>query len=337
MILLLMGMNPMRSSMLWSVVILTASVRVVMGQAPATPLPSGAMRLPSLPPTAPQSGIAYFRELLSAKPEEREKLLANKNAHYRAVMEAGIRRYEAYPPDEREVRLRSMELRYHVTSLLREPLRNRVERLKQVPEKDRPLVEERLKYWDQLSSAEQKEALENERMTRDVFSISSPPVPRQLQLNQQTSNQVLQIEQQLVRWQTLPDARRVQIQKNFTNLFEFSVSGKAKDQLQSLPLTPAERELMDKAIVEFKKLPLSTRLLCVRNFPKFAELSPQERQQFLVNAQEWQKMTPEDRQTWRRLVSKVPRLPPLPPGLGQPPKPQRVQGLPTMTAQQTNR
>ena len=316
-----MAIRPIQSLVLWGF-LGTVFVQILAGQSQAQPQPS---ILPKpLPPAPKLSGIAYFRELLAATPEAREKLLADRNPHYRAVLESGLRRYEAYPPEERELRLRSMELRYHVTSLLREPLRNRAERLKQVPENDRPLVEERLKYWDQLSPAEQKEALENERMTRDVFGISSPAVPRQLQLNRQTSNQVIQIEQQLVRWQNLPDARRAQIQKNFTNLFEFSDAGKTKEQLQSLPLTAEERELMEKTIEEFKKLPPSTRLLCMRNFPKFAELSPQERQQFLVNAQEWQKMTPEDRQTWRRLVSKVPRLPPLPPGLGQPPLPRLV-------------
>lgn len=66
-----MGMNPMQSPVLLSVVILTVSMRVVIGQAQVPAPAPTAMRFPSLPPTASQSGIAYFRELLSAKPEER--------------------------------------------------------------------------------------------------------------------------------------------------------------------------------------------------------------------------------------------------------------------------
>lgn len=333
-----MGMNPMQSPVLLSVVVLTLSMRVVMGQAQVPAPAAAAMRFPSLPPTASQSGIAYFRELLSAKPEEREKLLAGKTPAHRKVLERGIRDFEALPPDESDTRLRTMELRYHVTTMLRMPATNRTERLKLVPENLRPLVEDRLKYWDGLSPAEQKEALEKESATRILIGVSSPGSrARGIPLNGQASNQVVQIEQQLVRWQSLPEARREQIQKNFTTLFEFSDEEKTRTQLQALPLSPDERKLMEKTIADFKKLPVAARELCVRNFPKFAELSPQERRQFLYNVQEWETMTADDRQTWRKLVSKVPRMPPLPPGLGQPPLPKRAAGLPATTTQATNR
>lgn len=332
-----MGKNPMQSPVFLSVVILTVSIRVVIGQAQVPGPASSAMRFPSLPPTASQSGIAYFRELLSAKPAEREKLLASKTPEHRKVLEINIRRYEVLSPDERELHLRTMELRYHVTLMLRMPATNRTERLKLVPENLRMLVEDRLKYWDRLSPAEQKEALENERVSR-ILGIAGPGSRmKEIPLNGHASNQVVQIEQQLVRWQSLPEARREQIQKNFTTLFEFSDEEKVRTQLRALPLSPDERELMEKTIADFKKLPVAARELCIRNFPKFAELTPQERRQFLYNVQEWQKLTSDDRQTWRKLVSKVPRMPPLPPGLGQPPMPKRALGLPATTAQLTNR
>ncbi len=90
-------------------------------------------------------------------------------------------------------------------------------------------------------------------------------------------------------------------------------------------------------IADFKKLPVPARLMCIRNFPKFAELSAAERQQFLSNAQEWQKMSSDDRETWRKLVGKVPRLPPLPPGLGRPPLPKLATKSSVVTAEETNR
>lgn len=322
-----------QGAMVWAV-----SLRVVLGQNPLPAAAQSARSSPPMPPPPAQSGIAYFRELLEAKPDQREKLLEGKTPQHRAVLENGLRKYEALSPEERELRLRTMELRYHVTSLLRVAPSNRVERLKLVPEKDRLLVEDRLKYWDRLSPADQKDALENERVTRVVLGITVPPTPfRQIPLSSQTSNQVRQIEQHLVRWQSLPDARREQIQKHFQTLFELSDAEKARERLQPLPLTPEERDLMEKTLAEFKKLPVSARSMCISNFTKFADLSPDERRQFLLNAQEWQKMTPEDRQTWRRLVSKVPRMPPLPPGLGQPPLPPRVRPASPATAQVTNR
>jgi len=284
-------------------------------------------------PAPSQSGIAYFRQLLAAKPEEREKLLAGKSAEIRRVLENGVQTYEALSPEERELRLRTMELRYHVTSLLRVAPTNRAERLKLVPDRDKPLVEDRLKYWDKLSPEEQKDALENERTVR-ILGVSGPGSSRrEIPLTGQTSNQVRQIEQQFVRWQTLPEAHRTQIQKNFQTLFEFSDAEKVREKLQPLPLSDEERQLMQVTLDRFQKLSPLQRANCIKNFEKFAELSPAERRQFLLNAQEWQKMKPEDREAWRKLVSKVPRMPPLPPGLlGQPPMPPMPRVLPRPAA-----
>lgn len=317
-----MSLTSKPSPVLWSVVILTVTIRVMTAQTPPQGPASGAMRMPPNPQGSSPSGIAYFRELLSAKPDEREKLLGDKPPEVRAFLLKNVGRYEALSPEDRELRLRTMELRYHVTSLLRAPATNRVQRLASVPENLRPLVEDRLKYWDTLSSAEQKYVLQNELAERifigGINSTARPPKPP---ANPPHPSQVVQIEKQLVRWQSMPEPRRELAQNSFNKIFEFSDEEKAKAQLQSLPLSAEERELMEKAIVDFRKLPVSARLMCIRNFPKFANLSAGERQQFLSNAQEWQKMSAADRETWRKLVGKVPRLPPLPPGLGLPPKP----------------
>jgi hypothetical protein len=323
-----MAVRSIKAITVWGILIGTISLPVSFGQQPAVmPRP--------FPPAPSQSGIAYFRELLAAQPEEREKLLAGKSAEVRRILENGVRTYEALSPEEREFRLRTMELRYHVTSLLRVAPVNRAERLKQVPDRDRPLVEDRLKYWDNLSAEDQKEALENERIIR-IWGPAPWSSRREIPLTGQASNQVRQIEKQLIRWQTMPDARRAQIQKNFQTLFEFSDAEKAREKLQPLPLNEEERQLMQATLDRFQKLAPLQRANCIKNFEKFAELSPAERRQFLLNAQEWQKMKPEDREAWRKLVSKVPRMPPLPPGLGQPPLPRRALPPAATTAVATN-
>jgi hypothetical protein len=43
----------------------------------------------------------------------------------------------------------------------------------------------------------------------------------------------------------------------------------------------------------------------MKSFEKFADLTMEERQQFLKNAQRWELMTPEERQTWRDLVTRI--------------------------------
>jgi hypothetical protein len=279
------------------------------------------------PPVPTQAGspIDFFRQLITAKPDEREKLLMRRapdSPELRKKLEDYALEYQKLSPEARELRLRNMELRYHLTSLLHTASSNRMERLKFVPDRDRPLVEDRLKYWDVLSAEQQKEVLENERLTREIIGAGVPkrsanPAP----LTGQASNQVVRMEQQFVNWQLLPDARRAQTQKIFTGLFELTDAEKAREKLGPLPLSAEERELMERTLARFKQLQPAQRVACVTNFSRLALLSPAERREFLVNAGEWQKMKPEDREAWRKLVSKVPPLPPLPHHYRLPPLP----------------
>jgi hypothetical protein len=277
------------------------------------------------PPVPTQTGspVDFFRKLIAATPEEREQLLRRRapdSAELRAALEKHALLYQTLPAEQRELRLRNMELRYHLTSLLYAAPSNRTERLKLVPDRDRPLVENRLKYWDNLSPEQQKEVLKDERLTREIIGtgrLRIPPNPTLL--TGQTSNQFVRIEQQMVQWQILTEARRAKVQEYF---FELTDEEKAKEKLGPLPLSPEERQLMQVTLDQFQKLAPSQRANCIKNFAKFAELTPAERQAFLVNAGEWQKMSTEDRETWRKLISKVPpplpqlyRRPPLPPGL----------------------
>jgi hypothetical protein len=50
-------------------------------------------------------------------------------------------------------------------------------------------------------------------------------------------------------------------------------------------------------------------------------MTPEQREQFLKNAERWKAMTPAERQRWRELVRQVPMWPPEPPALDEPPLP----------------
>jgi hypothetical protein len=63
----------------------------------------------------------------------------------------------------------------------------------------------------------------------------------------------------------------------------------------------------------FEKLPPPQRRQCVLNYAKFAGMSETERAEFLKNAENWARMSPTERQTWRDLVKNVPIWPPMPP------------------------
>jgi hypothetical protein len=313
--------RPLRPLALWVVLVCLLPWSEANGQAQSRP---ASPRIVAPPPMPTQAGspIDFFRALITATPQEREKLLASKEPKLRQVLEDYALKYQALPAEQRELRLRNMELRYHVTALFRTALSNRTERLTLVPDRDRPLVEQRLKIWDQLTPEQREATLQNERITREYIGVDPS---RRTSLTGQASNQLVRIEQQFVHWQMLPDARHARIQRTFKELFELTDEEQARERLQPLPLNDEERKLMEQTLARFKQLSLSQRNTCVTNFGKFASLSPAERREFLVNAQEWQKMKPEDREAWRKLISKVPPLPPSPHIYRRPPLPPIVQ------------
>jgi hypothetical protein len=340
-----MELRPINPLALWAMLICLLPWSEAGGQAQNRAASSKATVTPPPMPAQAGSPIDFFRQLITAKPEEREKLLMRKapdSPELRKKLEEHALRYQnELSAEERELRLRNMELRYHLTSLLYTAPSNRMERLKFVPDRDRPLVEDRLKYWDSLPAEQQKEVLKNERLTREIVGAGFPRRPANpTSLTGQTSNQVVRIEQQLVEWQMLPDARRAKVQQYFTNnIFELTDEEKTREKLLQAQLSEEERQLMERTLARFKQLSPSQRSACVQSFSKLASLSPAERREFLVSAGEWQKMKSEDREAWRKLVSKVPPLPPLPQSHRPPPLPTVVRptrtGSPT-TVQSTN-
>jgi hypothetical protein len=72
---------------------------------------------------------------------------------------------------------------------------------------------------------------------------------------------------------------------------------------------------MEKTLRSYSALTSAQRAQCIRSFQKFAELSLPDRQLFLKNAERWKRMSPDERQEWRDLVSQLPLIPvdPMPP------------------------
>lgn len=325
------SMPPTRASsplMSWALLIWLLPWIEAGGQAQNRPTAAKPTAPPPPMPAQAGSPVDFFRQLITANPQEREQLLMRRapdSPELRKKLEDYALYYQRdLSAEERELRLRNMELRYHLTALLRVAPSNRMERLKLVPDRDRPPIEDRLEYWDSLSSEQQQEVLNNSRLIGEIIGhgiVKRPLHPASL--TGQASNQFVRIEQQLVHWQMLPDERRAKVQQYFTNIFELTDQEKARDRLLSLPWSEEERQLMEQTLAQFKRLSPAQRNTCVQNFSKLALLSPAERRAFLVNAGEWEKMSPEDREAWRKLISKVPplpqhyRRPPLPPGLRQ--------------------
>jgi len=236
-------------------------------------------------PPLPPSPVAFFRQLLSMTPAEQNNSLTNRAPAARARILDKVREYRMLPPDERELRLRSTDLRWYLTPLLSMPTTNRQARLDQIPSDMRELVESRLAQWDVLPPPLQREFLANNRTLpyfAHVEATNNAPVdPAQQNLDAQFKQF----------FDLTPDERR----KTLTTLSD------------------AERVEMEKTLKSFSQLPPQQRLLCVRNYARFAGMSSAERADFLKNAQRWSQMSPQERQSWRDLVAHVPLWPPMPP------------------------
>ncbi len=279
--------------------------------------------------------VDYFRQLLAAKGEDRERLLATRPAAQHAQFRAILQEYERCSPEERERRLQALELRYRITAILRLAPEARTQAVTRLSEAARPLVQERLNYWNQLAPDVQRDLLGNERLMRVVTSVSPGRTAAVRGGAALGSNELGRVEAAVRDWNKLPEGKRVAAEDAFRKVFESgdapSVEGKA--------WTEMEQDEMRRALARFKHLSPIQRSICIRNVPKLAGMSPAERAEFLRSAEEWREMTPEERQAWKNMVKRSPVLPPFPPGFRtQPPLPFRMpMFIPAVqTAKQTN-
>lgn len=285
---------------------------LVLASAPVLAQTKTAPVLPPLPTL--KSPVDTFRELLLLTPAERTKALADRPAVVRERLMEKLREYQALNPNDREARLLATELRWWLLPLMRLPATNRTNELAQVPVRLRKLVEDRLQVWDLLPPPLQQAQLDNEDVQQLFTRIqSSTPAQRQQILNNLSPARRQMLEAGLERWTAMSAEERRRTCERFDQYFELT----AREQKRVLnTLSDAERQHMELTLRTFEKLPREQRIVCVRSFEKFASMNISERQQFLKNAERWEKMSPAERETWRKLVKQVPDFPPLPPGFG---------------------
>lgn len=267
------------------------------------------------PPPLPPAPVEYFRQLLNMKPDERAAELS-KRPKTREFLEAKLKEYEGLPPEVRENRLRTLELQAYLRPLMKASATNRAAQLQGIPERDRPLVEARLKLWDQMSEEEKRDMLESELAIR-ALSRPEQGLVTHAGFSMITPQQQERINRSVDFMNQLPDEKRDRMYRNFNRFFELSENEKTKT-LESFSET--DRKRMEMTLQAFEKLPPQERERCIAGFEKFRALSRDEQDYFLKSAERWRAMTPKDRQIWRSLVSRkaVPAPPPMPPGFSNP-------------------
>ena len=278
---------------------------------PAAPAQSA--RVPQ-PPPIPPSPVQVFRDMLAMTPEQRVKAMEGRQPKTREFLTSKLKEFEALKAEERENRLRTMELRWQLLPLMSMAPSNRVLRTQGLPERDRPLIEDRLRLWDRLSPEQQRDVLACEPALA-AFASTGERVPTSSLGVPLSTNQQERINSSTTYLNNLHPEKRAELYQNFQEFFELSEKEKAKALDSIHTLSDAERRRMERTLETFDRLPRAQREQCIHGFQKFTALSREEQGQFLRSAARWQAMSPRDRQIWRNLVDgKAVPLPPLPPG-----------------------
>lgn len=273
------------------------------------------------PPTTPPLGdsaeemtgspVSYFRQLLVMSPRERDQALASKPDSKRRPLLAKLEEYSKLTPEEREARLRLVEVWYYLQPLMNLGPAERSEKLAAVPVATRPLIEERLKWWDLVPQEHRKPFLENELAIQYFVRLDSSTSAQRERLANKSVEEWKALEEKLQQWRARPAEERLKMYQHFQEFFDLSEHEKDKT-LHAL--SDEEREKLQKSLEVFGKLPAQQRAACIDSFRKFSNLSKEERDQFLKNAERWQEMSPRDRQNWINLINLLPAQsgPPMP-------------------------
>lgn len=263
----------------------------------AAPTAITAPGLPPLPPTP----VDTFRRILSMSQADREKFLATLTPEKRQVVTRKLEEYQALAADEREARLRALQVRVCVRQMIRLSPSNRVERLTLLAPAERKEVQIRLAEWDQLPPDLQKEVLANEiaihhiaRSPDFMFDKALPPFPTDKKF-----------EAELKDWLALPEPKRAEILSRFQYFFE-DLSERERAKVMT------DRPEMAKA-VPINRLAKEQRDRYLHGFKRFVALTPAGRQRFLINASHWQNLTPQQRESWRTIAKKLTPSGPPPP------------------------
>jgi hypothetical protein len=262
-------------------------------------------------PPMPPSPIAEFRGWLKKSPQERKVALARRSEKSRATLESKLQEYSKMPEAERERRLGALELRWYLRQLLMMTPARRAEALASVPDPWKPIVQVRLEQWDRIPAELQKEVLAHETL---VQFLSTPAQQRAMILDSLSSEERRALEGRVVRWKISPVVERQRLDNRLGQFFSLD-SEKQKQTLDQF--SDEERKEMETTLQTFRGLTPEQRQLCINSFSKFANMSREEQMTFLKNAERWQAMSQQERETWRQVVAIAPPMPvveaPVPP------------------------
>src|SRR5205814_3578346 len=186
-----------------------------------------------------------------------------------------------------------------------------------VPERDRPLMQERLRIWDtKLSPDLQKLILENEMVMHYFITGEATTIEGVTNSVNKVSPQVrTNMLTNIQRWRHLTPDQQRQAYDAFREIFGLPEKEREKVLLNSLQGNPPiDLNQIEAFMKSFEKLPASEREKRMDAFQKFSSMTLEQRVRFMQNAERWEAMPESDKQALRTMLKTAPPIPPLPPG-----------------------
>ena len=288
-----------------SILMLIACLGIKTSAAETAPVPE---MLPPVPP----SPIEDFRRWLQMPEGEREKALADYSPNKQEVLRRKLKAYAAMPREQRDSRLRALELRWYLQPLMSRPAALRGNYLDLIPARLHEAITGRLEHWDSLSEETRREILADEHkreLATGYFaqvrrsSTNLPPAPRLMPPHP------ADLDKHLNHWGNASAAGRERMTGHLATFFGMSLD---EQQRALARLSASERQEMQKTLEAFGRLSPQDRQECLESFQRLATMTPQERASFLRNAARWLQLSPDERAAWREMVVKLPPMPPEP-------------------------
>jgi len=270
------------------------------------PLPPS--RKPPIPSVL-DSPVSHLKRLLEADLEQRNALLPPKGERSRLFWQKKLQEYEKLEPEERQRRLQEAQWHWYLMLIMRAegPARSRV--LAEIPDEDRPLIENRLQVWEALPKDIQQGILTHLPALR-YFARFAATSDAGDQGNPSKDLQPMDVasKNDHPEWHELPPERRRSIFLSYQTFFDLETPIKRR-VLSKIPLP--QRMGIQERLTQMERLSPSQRDQCLAALKAYARMSEEERKRFQQTAQQWKSLPIESLAAIRKVAVRVPPLPTL--------------------------
>ena len=258
-------------------------------------------------PSVSDSPVSHLKRLLEADLQQRNALLPPEGESSRLFWQKKLQEYEKLEPEERQRRLQEAQWHWYLMLIMRTegPARSRV--LAQIPEEDRPLMENRLQVWEALPEDIQQGILTHLPALR-YFARFASTSDAEDRANPSKDLQPTDVasKNDHSEWNELTPERRQSIFLSYQAFFDLKTPVKRR-VLSKIPLP--QRMGIQERVTQMDRLSPSQRDQCLAALEAYARMSEEERQRFQQTAQQWKSLPLESLATIRKVAVKVPPLP----------------------------